>query len=80
MKKIDFENFKVIFDNVKINGFRKFLSAFIQPLFSYNLKKPASKFVRGSTRTTKNIDVADQTDRSVESLIGKVRCRFNIGV
>jgi hypothetical protein len=41
VKKIDFENFKVIFDNVKISGFRKFLSTFIRPLFSYNLKKTA---------------------------------------
>ena len=24
VKKIDFENFKVIFDNVRINGFRQF--------------------------------------------------------
>ena len=66
MKKIDFENFQVIFNNVRINGFRQFLSTLIRPLFSYNLKKAAQKFVRGDARTTKNIDVAEQTDRSVD--------------
>ena len=69
MKKIDFENFKVIFGNVRINGFQKFLSVLIRPLFSYNLKKTASKFVRGGARTTKNIDVADQNDRSVRKKV-----------
>ena len=29
-------------------------------------KKTAQKFVRGGERTTKNIDVADQNDRSVD--------------
>ena len=47
MKKIDFENFKVIFDNVRINGFRQFLSALIRPLFSYNLKKPHRNSLEG---------------------------------
>ena len=41
VNKIDFENIKVIFENVRINGFRKFISIFIRPLFSYHLKKTA---------------------------------------
>ena len=55
MKKIDFENFKVIIDNVRINRFRKFLSTLIRPLFSYNLKKPHRNSLEGVRERLKTL-------------------------
>ena len=55
MKKIDFENFKVIFENVRINGIRKFLSVFIRPLFSYNLKKAHRNSLEGLRERLKTL-------------------------
>ena len=55
MKKIDFENFKVIFDNVRINGFLKFLSTLIRSLFNYNLKKPHRNSLEGVRERLKTL-------------------------
>jgi len=55
VEKIDFESFKVIFDNVRISGIRKFLSILIRPLFSYNLKKPHKNSLEGVRERLKTL-------------------------